>query len=364
MWIPDYVEQHSEKAAEVKKAEVMIRVAQSSLRAAEAKVRTTKARITSAQAGVKRAEASYTRWESEYKRLETLVTQRVLDVQVRDETFRQFQEAAAARDQAEAMVSETVSAHDQAVADRDRAEVDVESARAQLQVAQATERESRVLVEYGKIKAPYDGVITQRNVSPGDYLQPGAGSAGRPLFVLEQTDPVRVFVGVPELASFFIHPGDTATIRMQAIPGAIREGKVVRTSFSLDPSHPHASDRDRRSQLGRPPPPRLVCDRERRDRAQAGLDPSLQCHRNGGAAKVLRLPGGRRQARPHSGDHRPVRRHAHRGAQEILGCRQHERLAAVRRHRAGVDGQPRNPLGRQDHSRAGCGRQEEQPSEM
>ena len=236
MWIPDYVEQHSEKAAQVKTAEVMIRVAQSSLQAAEAKVRTAKARIASAKAGVKRAQASYSRWESEYKRLETLVTQRVLDVQVRDETYRQFEEAAAARDQADAMVSETSSSYDQAIADRDRAEVDVESASAQLQVAQAEERDARVLVEYGKIKAPYDGVITQRNVSPGDYLQPGAGSGGRPLFVLEQTDPVRVFVGVPELASYFIHPQDTATIRLQAISGATRDGKVVRTAYSLDPS--------------------------------------------------------------------------------------------------------------------------------
>ncbi len=236
MWIPDFVEQHSEKVAEVKKSEVMIRVAQSSLQAAEAKVRTAKARIASAKAGVKRAQASYTRWESEYKRLETLVTQRVLDVQVRDETYRQFEEAAAARDQADAMVSESLSSYDQAIADRDRAEVDVESASAQWEVAQADERDARVLVEYGMIKAPYDGVITQRNVSPGDYLQPGTGSGGRPLFVLEQTDPLRVFVGVPELHSFFIHPNDTATIRMQAISGATRQGKVVRTAFSLDPA--------------------------------------------------------------------------------------------------------------------------------
>ena len=236
MWIPDYVEQLAEKSASAKTAEVQIRVAVASLRAAEARVETAKARIASAHAGVKRAQASYSRWESEYKRLETLVTQRVLDVQVRDETYRQFEEASAARDQADAMVSETTSAHVQSVADRDRAKVDVESAQARHQVALANEREARVLVEYGKIKAPYNGVITQRNVSPGDYLQPGGSQGGRPLFVLEQTDPVRVFVGVPELASYFIHPQDTATIRLQAISGATREGKVVRTAFSLDPS--------------------------------------------------------------------------------------------------------------------------------
>ena len=176
------------------------------------------ARIASAQAGIKRAQASYTRWESEYKRLDQLVAQRVLDVQVRDETYRQFEEAAAARDQAEAAVSEAKSARDQAAADRDRARVDVEAARAQFAVAQAKEREARVNVEYGRIKAPYAGVITQRNVSPGDYLQPGGGTNGRPLFIMEQTDPLRVFMGVPELASFFVNEGDTALIRFQAIP--------------------------------------------------------------------------------------------------------------------------------------------------
>jgi multidrug efflux pump subunit AcrA (membrane-fusion protein) len=187
---------------------------------------------------VKRAQASYTRWESEYKRLQTLVNRQVLDVQVRDETYRQFEEAVAVRDQAIAMVSEMRSALGQAIADREHASVDVEAARAQLLVAQANEREARVIVEYGQIKSPFNGVITQWNVSPGDYLQPGGGGGAgtRPLFTIEQIDPVRVFVGVPELASFFIHEGDTALIQFQAIAGLTREGKVVRTGFSMNPT--------------------------------------------------------------------------------------------------------------------------------
>jgi multidrug efflux pump subunit AcrA (membrane-fusion protein) len=235
MWIPDVVEQHARAGAEARRAKVQIDVAQTALRAAEAKLETAVARVDSAKAGVKRAQASYTRWESEYKRLEQLVTQRVLDVQVRDETYRQFEEAAAAHDQATAALSESKAARDQAEADRDRARVNVEATRAQFAVAGANEREARVNVEYGQIKAPYAGVITQRNVSPGDYLQPGGGTNGRPLFVLEQIDPVRVFVGVPELASFFVNVGQTALIRFQAIPGATREGKVVRSGFSLNP---------------------------------------------------------------------------------------------------------------------------------
>jgi multidrug efflux pump subunit AcrA (membrane-fusion protein) len=236
MWIPDLVEALAQKTAAVKRAEVQILVVESALRAAEAKVETARARVLSAEAGVKRAQASYTRWDSEYKRLQTLVKQQVLDMQVRDETYRQFEEAAAARDQADAMVSEMKSALDQALADRDRARVDVEAARADLVVAQADERQAKVNVEYGHIKAPFRGVITQRNISPGDYLQPGGSPNGRPLFFLEQVDPVRVFVGVPELASYFVHDNDTALIRFQAIPGITREGKVVRSGFSLNPS--------------------------------------------------------------------------------------------------------------------------------
>ena len=236
MWIPDIVEQLHQKSAAVKRADVQIPVAEAALRATEAKVETARARVVSAEAGVKRAQASFDRWDSEYKRLVTLVKQQVLDFQVRDETYRQFEEAVAVRDQAYAMVSETKSALDQSIADRERARVDVEAARADLVVAQANEREAKVLVEYGRVKAPFRGVITQRNISPGDYLQPGGGNNGRPLFVLEQIDPVRVFVGVPELASYFVHDGDTALIRFQAIPGVTREGKVVRSGFSLNPS--------------------------------------------------------------------------------------------------------------------------------
>ena len=236
MWIPDFVQTLSQKAAFVHRAEVQIDVAQSALRAAESKLLTAEARIVSARAGVKRAQAGYARWESEYKRLDQLVTQLVLDVQVRDETYRQFEEAAAIRDQADALVTETTSDRDMAIANRDKARVDVEAARADLEVARADEREARVNVEYGQIKSPYPGVITQRNVSPGDYLQPGGGSNGRPLFVLEQTDPVRVFVGVPELASSFIHDGDKALIHFQALWGSTREGKVVRSGYSLNPS--------------------------------------------------------------------------------------------------------------------------------
>ncbi len=236
MWIPDLVEALNQKKAAARRAEVQIRVAESSSKAAQATLENSRARIVSSEAGVKRSQAAYSRWESEAGRLDKLVANQVLNTQVRDETYRQFEEAAAARDQARAMVNESIASRDKAQADLERAGVDVEAARADLEVARSEQAQAQVGVDYGSIKAPYDGVISQRNVSPGDFLQPGGGPGGRPLFVLEQTDPVRIFVGVPELAAGFIKDDDTALIRIQAVPGASRRGKIVRSGFSLNPS--------------------------------------------------------------------------------------------------------------------------------
>ena len=132
-------------------------------------------------------------------------------------------------------------------------------------------------------------MITQRNISPGDYLQPGGGNNGRPLFVLEQIDPVRVFVGVPELASYFVHDQDTALIRFQAIPGVTREGKVVRSGFSLNPS-----TRTLQTEIDLPNSdghlhPGWYVTVSITDRPQASMDTSLQCDRLPGRAELLRL---------------------------------------------------------------------------
>ncbi len=236
MWIPDLVEALNQKKAATSRADVQIRVARSAARSAQATLENAKARIVSAEAGVKRSQAGYSRWESEYGRLKGLVTNQVLNTQVRDETYRQFEEASASRDMAHAAVNEANALRDKAEADLERAGVDIEAAQADLKVAQSEQQQAQVVVDYGEIRAPYDGVITQRNVSPGDYLQAGGGTGGRPLFVLEQTDPVRVFVGVPELAASFIRDEDTALIQIQAVPGASRRGKIVRSGFSLNPS--------------------------------------------------------------------------------------------------------------------------------
>ena len=72
-------------------------------------------------------------------------------------------------------------------------------AEAKADSAEADRKQTAALLGYTKIKAPFDGVITRRNVDAGWLVQVPAGSApAAPLFVETRMDTVRVFMDVPE----------------------------------------------------------------------------------------------------------------------------------------------------------------------
>jgi RND family efflux transporter MFP subunit len=119
-----------------------------------------------------------------------------------------------------------------------KALADVDVAKARLEVAQADKEHVQTLLQYTKVRAPYDGVVTRRNVNTGDFVQPAAGtSKGESLFVVEKVDPVRVFINVQELEAVWVRDGDTALIRPQSLQGQQFKGKVTRTSGALNPQN-------------------------------------------------------------------------------------------------------------------------------
>src|SRR5947209_17123568 len=88
--------------------------------------------------------------------------------------------------------------------DQDRAQIKVTAAqidvtRASIQVNEAAVQRYAVLQGFQKITAPFQGVITARNVDPGDLLSADSPSTGKELFHIMRTDTLRVFVNVPQL---------------------------------------------------------------------------------------------------------------------------------------------------------------------
>ena len=107
-------------------------------------------------------------------------------------------------------------------------------ARANLAAADANVERLRQLEGYKRVVAPFAGVITRRNVDVGDLIDAGGSTGARALFVLSQTDPLRVYVNVPQTYAQMIKPGQKVVVSQAELPGQRFEGEIMRTSASID----------------------------------------------------------------------------------------------------------------------------------
>ena len=106
-------------------------------------------------------------------------------------------------------------------------------ARANLAAADANVERLRQLESFKRVVAPFAGVITRRNVDTGDLIDAGGGS-GRTLFVLTQTDPLRIYVNVPQAYAQLIKPGQKVTLAQAELRGKTFEGEIARTAGAID----------------------------------------------------------------------------------------------------------------------------------
>jgi RND family efflux transporter MFP subunit len=116
----------------------------------------------------------------------------------------------------------------------DNAKGDQAAKKAMLESSAANVRRLEELESFKHVYAPFSGVITRRNVDLGTLINAGNGGTGQQLFFLAQTDPIRVFVNVPESYAASIKPGVGAYLELTQYPGQKFEGKVARTAESID----------------------------------------------------------------------------------------------------------------------------------
>jgi HlyD family secretion protein len=220
LWVPEMV-------SELRLREQQVQLAQKTLAMAEARVATAKARVQEAEASQGRAEANHNYWKSQSARFTKLVSDSVLDKQTQEETLNQFRAASAGRAEAAAKVESARALQREQESARDKAEVDI-------RVADADRQRQADLVGYARLTAPFDGVVTQRNVNTRQLVQPGAGTQADVLYVVERIDTVRVMVSVPENDAAWVRIGAPATVRIQALTGKAFKGTVTRTAASLN----------------------------------------------------------------------------------------------------------------------------------
>jgi RND family efflux transporter MFP subunit len=88
---------------------------------------------------------------------------------------------------------------------------------------------------YQRVVAPFDGVVTRRNVDVGTLVQADATS-GTFMFTLDQSNVLRIQLFVPQDAAIGVKPGIDAVVRIPELPGRTFPGKVTRIADALDPA--------------------------------------------------------------------------------------------------------------------------------
>ena len=117
------------------------------------------------------------------------------------------------------------------------AKQDVDVAEASAKAAQHLLEQRRTWMDYTKVRAPYDGILTARFVDPGALIQAATSSATQavPLFTIMDSSRLRLYVNVPQEDAPFVKKGTPATISLRESGMKALEATVTRSTQTLDP---------------------------------------------------------------------------------------------------------------------------------
>lgn len=107
----------------------------------------------------------------------------------------------------------------------------VTAAKENLQAAKAQKEAQSQLTGYLSVRAPFDGVVIERNISPGDLVGPETNV--KPMFILEDFSRLRLTVAIPENLSNSVGEKSTVTFTTQAEPFKPYSAEFARSSNSL-----------------------------------------------------------------------------------------------------------------------------------
>jgi RND family efflux transporter MFP subunit len=248
LYVPERYREWQAKVARTEQAEAMVKQAEEGLKAARANVETFEALILETKASIEEADAKEMRWKSEYERSIKLFEEKTYNKQQLDENKYQWNAAKAGQKQASARNKFALASLAESEAKVKKAAADVEAARFSALVAAADRDQAKVWYDFRKIFAPYDGIVTVRNVHPGQFLQvSSSGSTNKsaePMFQFVNMDKLRVVVQVPEYDAFLVKAeedstrgkgrGSPAHIAFQGLNDLVISAPVTLTSDVLD----------------------------------------------------------------------------------------------------------------------------------
>jgi RND family efflux transporter MFP subunit len=235
--IPETVAKYQREQAVLKRLAASVTQAAAQVTVAKAMLVAADSTRQQALANEQKADAQLKADEAEHNRVSDLVEQRAVADRLLDEATNRRDASHAAKTAATATTAAAAAYVDVAKAKQVAAEADLEAALADVEVGQRQLEEIEVLMSYGQLRSPFDGVVIERHIELGDLVRNSQISATtKPLFVIAQTDTVRIRVTIPERDAPLANVGDSAEITLQALPGETFSGSIARIARSLEPS--------------------------------------------------------------------------------------------------------------------------------
>jgi multidrug resistance efflux pump len=234
--VPDLIQAVAQSEQVIKQRQREEELAQTKIGVAQAEIEAATSSLKMKTKLLKAADAiqklQYTRWQH-FKGLGQLKGVDELLVEEQEEkylgAYANYEAANEAVAQAQAKLSE-------AQQNLQVAKADVAFKHSLVEVAEKDRDKAKALADYTEIRAPFDGVIVKRTVDPGSFVDVGTGNR-EPLFVVERTDIVTVYMKVPDTFAPYVTEGTEAIITMTSLPGVKFRGKVTRHDPSLETSH-------------------------------------------------------------------------------------------------------------------------------
>ncbi len=249
-------------AKAVEEAAALVEHARAQIVQAQVRIKVTHAQQDTAAVAVRAAECDVTRLVSrrelaqkQYQRVSGLVAERAATRMLADEQQLDLETTTAAERSGYLEIDVAKAKLLAAQAAVEQAEADAAEARANLGVAQAHRESARVNLEYSRIVAPFDGVVTQRSFHPGALIRSAAeGGQPQPLLTVKRTDVMRIVVLVPDRDVVLTRQGEPAVVTVDALDGRSFQGTLARIARAED------AERLMRVEIDLPNLENVLCD--------------------------------------------------------------------------------------------------------
>jgi multidrug resistance efflux pump len=226
--VPELVQEVAQKAAVIAQRQHEVDMARSAVRTAEAQLDVGRATVDQRRAELEKEKTTRDTRQKRLARFRNVRSRDVVDAGVIDEEEGQYLAAVAAVSGAEMAIKRAEADLREKQASLEGARAEVSLKEALVEVARRDRDRAQAMLDYARVTAPFDGIITARNVDPGAFVQNATTSNTEALVSVARTDIVTVVFNLPDYAAAYVSRGTVVDVQLDELPGVTIHGRVTR----------------------------------------------------------------------------------------------------------------------------------------